>query len=68
MRTVRNINVAVESELFRSSPKNAKISPCTPVNASQPHSLQQLATQQSVPVQDKYSSISTLNFFISKAL
>src|SRR5271157_1623510 len=39
-----------------SSPSQEKceISPCTPVNASKPNSLQQLATQQPAPVQDKY--------------
>jgi len=82
MRTVRDITVAVEHELYRqtrriaaaspnpSGPSQGKseISSCAPVNASQPHSLEQLATQQPVPVQDKYSSISTLKTIITKAL
>jgi hypothetical protein len=82
MRTVRNITVAVEHELYRqtrriaaaspnpSGPSTGKsgISSCAPVNASQPYSLQQLATQQPVLIQSKYSSISTLKAIISKAL
>src|ERR1035437_6185182 len=35
------------------SPGKSEISPCTPVNASQPHSFQQLARQQPAPVQVK---------------
>jgi hypothetical protein len=50
------------------SPEKCKISSCTPVNDSQPHSLQQLAPQQPVPIQDKHSSISALKAIISKAL
>jgi hypothetical protein len=50
------------------SPEKSEIPSCTPVNASQTHSLQQLATQQSVPVQDKYSSIFALKAIISKVL
>jgi hypothetical protein len=50
------------------SPEKSEISPCTPVNASQPHSPQQLATQKPVPVQDKHSSIATLKAVISNAL
>ena len=50
------------------SPEKSKISPCTPVNASQPHSLQQLARQQPAPVQHKHFSINTLKAIISKAL
>jgi hypothetical protein len=50
------------------SPGKNEISPCTPVNASKPHSLQQLARQQPVPVQDKHFSIATLKVIISKAL
>jgi len=42
--------------------------PCTPVNASQPNSPQQLARHQPTSVQDKYSSIATLKAMISKAL
>jgi len=50
------------------SPEKSEIPPCTPVNASQPHSLQQLARQQPAPVQDKHFSIATLKAIISKAL
>ena len=50
------------------STEKSEISPCTPVNASQPHSLQQLARLQPVSVQDKHSSIVTLKSIISKAL
>ena len=50
------------------SPEKSEISPCTPVNASKPHSHQQLARQKPAPVQDKYFSISTLKAIISKAL
>jgi hypothetical protein len=50
------------------SPKTSGISPCTPVNASQPHSLQQLAGHQPAPVQDKHFSILTLKALVSKAL
>jgi hypothetical protein len=50
------------------SPGKSEISPCTPVNASQPHSFQQLARQQPAPVQVKHFSIATLKAIISKAL
>ena len=50
------------------SPGKSEISPCTPVNASKPHSPQQLARQQPASVQDKYFSIATLKAIISKAL
>jgi hypothetical protein len=50
------------------SPEKSEIPSCTPVNASQPHSLQQLARLQPVSVQDKYSSIETLKSIISKTL
>jgi hypothetical protein len=50
------------------SPEKSEISPCTPVNASQPHYLQQLTKLQPVSVQDKHSSIATLKSIISKAL
>jgi hypothetical protein len=50
------------------SPENSEILPCTPVNASQPHSLQQLARQQPAPVQVKHFSIAILKAIISKAL
>jgi hypothetical protein len=50
------------------SPEKCEISPCTPVNASQPHSSQQFARQQPASVQDKYFSIPTLKAIISKAL
>ena len=49
------------------SPEKSEILPCTPVNASKPHSLQQLARQQPVSVQDKHSSIATIKSIISKA-
>jgi hypothetical protein len=53
-----------------SSPSTGKseIPSCTPVNASNQHPIQQLATKQPVPVQDKHSSITTLKTIISKAL
>jgi hypothetical protein len=50
------------------SPEKIAISPCTPVNPGNPHSLQSLARQQPAPVQVKYLSISTLKSMISKAL
>ena len=50
------------------SPEKSEISPCTPVNASKPHSLQQLARQQPASVHHKYFSIATLKVIISKAL
>jgi hypothetical protein len=50
------------------SPEKSEISPCTPVNVSKPHSLQQLARQPPASVQDKHFSISTLKAIISKAL
>jgi hypothetical protein len=48
------------------SPSPEKILPCTPVNASQPHSPQQLATQKPTPVQDEYTCKSTLKSIIFK--
>ncbi len=45
-----------------------KIAPCTPVNAGQPDCLQQLASLQLLPVQDKYSRIRALKALISKLL
>jgi hypothetical protein len=67
MRTVRNIAVAVEPELCRAGQKkrNSALYAC---NATQPVSLQQLAGQESAPVQDKYFSIPTLKAIISKGL
>jgi hypothetical protein len=50
------------------SPEKSEIPSCMPVNASNQHSIQQLATQQPVPVQDKHSSIATLKTIISKTL
>ena len=50
------------------SPETSEISPCAPVNASQPHSLQQLARPQPASVQDKHFSIPALKDLISKAL
>ena len=50
------------------SPEKSEIPSCTPVNSSQPHSLQQLARLQPVSVQDKHSSIATLKSIISKTL
>jgi hypothetical protein len=50
------------------SPEKSEIPPCTPVNAIQPNSLQQLARQKPAPVQDKYSSIASIKAFIAKAL
>jgi hypothetical protein len=50
------------------SPEKPEISSCTPVNASQPHSLQQLAPQQPAPKLDKYSSISALKAIITNTL
>ena len=67
MRTVRNITVAVESELYRARQKS-EISRCIPVNASQPVYLQQLVGHGSASVQDKYLSIPTLKSFIPKVL
>jgi hypothetical protein len=68
MRTVRNITVATTPNPSGHSPGKSEIPFCMPVNASQPHSLQQLAPHKPLPVQDKYSSISTLKTIISKAL
>jgi hypothetical protein len=45
-----------------------EVSPCTPVTASQPIPLQQLAGHPSAPVQDKHFSISALKVLISNAL
>ncbi len=50
------------------SPPITDISLCMPVNASKPHSPQQLAEQQPAPVQNKYFNITTLKTIISKAL
>jgi hypothetical protein len=50
------------------SPCKSEISPCTPVNPTHPVYHQQLATQESAPVQNKYFSIPTLKSLISKAL
>ena len=50
------------------SPEKSEISPCTPVNANHPVSIQQLAGQQPASVQDKYSSIAALKSIISKVL
>jgi hypothetical protein len=50
------------------SPEKSEIAPCTPVNASNQHSLQQLAGQHPASVQDKYSSKATLKSIISKVL
>jgi hypothetical protein len=68
MRTVRNITAATTQNPSGLTTEKSEISSCAPVNASQPHSLQQLATQHPAPVQDKYSSISALKSIISKAL
>ena len=46
------------------SPGKNEIPPCTPVNASQPHPLQQLVGHQPASVQDKYFSIPTLKTII----
>jgi hypothetical protein len=66
MRTVRNITVAVEPELYRRD--RAAASPRTPVNPTKPISLQQLAGKESVPVQNKYFRIITLKYIIQNAL
>jgi len=50
------------------SPGKSEISPCTPVNPTKPVSRQQLAGQESAPVQDKYLSILTIKSLIQKAL
>jgi hypothetical protein len=50
------------------SPGQSEISLCTPVNANNPVSIQQLAKQQPAPVQDKHFSIIILKAIISKAL
>ncbi len=50
------------------SPEKSEISPCTPVNPTKPVSLQQLAGQESAPVQNKYFSIPTLKSLSLKAL
>ena len=50
------------------SPEKSEIPPCTPVNTINQLSLQQLARQQPVPVQDKYFSIPTVKAIISKVL
>jgi len=50
------------------SPEKSEIPPCTPVNANNQFSNQQLTGQPPASVQDKYSSIATLKAFISKTL
>jgi hypothetical protein len=50
------------------TPTKSEISSCTPVNASDPVSIQPLAQPGSAAIQDQYFSISTLKVFISKAL
>ena len=50
------------------SPGKSEIPPCTPVNANNQFSNQQLTGQPPASVQDKYSSIATLKAIISKAL
>jgi hypothetical protein len=50
------------------SPVKSEISPCIPVNASQPSSLQQLASHQPAPAVNKFFSIDTLKAIISKPL
>jgi hypothetical protein len=50
------------------SPERSEIPPCKPVNASNPLSIQQVAGPQTVPMQRKHFSISTLKAFISNAL
>jgi hypothetical protein len=50
------------------SPQKTEISPCTPVNANNQVSIQQLAGQKPAPVLNKYFSIPTLKVIISKAL
>ena len=50
------------------SPQKSEIPPCTPVNANNQFSNQQLTGQPPASVQDKYSSIATLKAFISKTL
>jgi hypothetical protein len=50
------------------SPEKREISPCAPVNPTKPVSLQQLAGQQSPPVQNKYFSTFALKSLIKKAL
>jgi PAB1-binding protein PBP1 len=67
MRIARNIAVAAQPDLCPSK-QNLGISRCIPVNASQPVSLQQLASQEPASVQDKYFSIPTLKVIISMDL
>jgi hypothetical protein len=50
------------------TPEKREVSPCTPVIARNPVSIQPLAEQGSPVVQDKYFSISALKTIISKAL
>ena len=59
---------ATSSNPSSPSPEKSEISPCTPVNASQPHSLQQLAVQETAPIQNKYFSMLALKYLIQKAL
>ena len=49
-------------------PDKKETSPCTPVNPTKPLSLQQLAGQQSAPIQNKYSITLILKSLIKKAL
>jgi hypothetical protein len=50
------------------SPEKSDISPCTPVNANNAPSNQQLAEQQPACVQHKYFSVFNLKAIILKAL
>ena len=50
------------------SPGKGEISSCTPVNHTNPVSLQQLATQEPEPILDKYFSMPTLKSLIKKML
>jgi hypothetical protein len=49
-------------------PGKSQIPPCTPVNPTNQVSLQQLTEQESAPVQNKYSSTTTLKSLIPKIL
>jgi hypothetical protein len=62
------INLPGPSRPSRPSPGKSGILPCTPVNASQPISIQQLAKQNTAPMQNKYFSIATLKAIISNTL
>jgi hypothetical protein len=61
-------STATSSSSSPLSPRSTEISPCTPVNTSQPNSLEQLARQNLSPIQDQYFSIQTLKSIISKVL